>query len=263
MLQAFVVTLREGLEVFPIVVISLAYLRKTGRGQPDSSGALGHPGVDLSALPRACFSPGRPIRPSGEGIPALVAAALVGSLIVHMWKAGRHLKRNIEGRLQAASSNNRERGRDRRLPRRLRLHLAHDHARGHGNRAPDERAALPGPFGRHHRRRGRRHARGRLHRLALDPRRSPRQPRPVFSGHRGLPPVFVVQLVIYGVHESTDRLQAHNFPNSQPCNAPPSPTAPTASTARTPTYLLIVLPLGWLAVANVFKRGTPQRSQAA
>ena len=30
-LQAFVVTLREGLEAFLIVAISLAYLRKTGR----------------------------------------------------------------------------------------------------------------------------------------------------------------------------------------------------------------------------------------
>ena len=31
MLQAFVITLREGLEAFLIVAISLAYLRKTGR----------------------------------------------------------------------------------------------------------------------------------------------------------------------------------------------------------------------------------------
>ena len=33
MLQAFVITLREGLEAFLIVAISLAYLRKTGRQQ--------------------------------------------------------------------------------------------------------------------------------------------------------------------------------------------------------------------------------------
>ena len=31
MLQAFVITLREGLEAFLIVAISLAYLRKSGR----------------------------------------------------------------------------------------------------------------------------------------------------------------------------------------------------------------------------------------
>ena len=31
MLEAFVITLREGLEAFLIVALSLAYLRKTGR----------------------------------------------------------------------------------------------------------------------------------------------------------------------------------------------------------------------------------------
>ena len=33
MLQAFVITLREGLEAFLIIAISLAYLRKSGRHQ--------------------------------------------------------------------------------------------------------------------------------------------------------------------------------------------------------------------------------------
>ena len=33
MLQAFVITLREGLEAFLIVAISLAYLRKSGQHQ--------------------------------------------------------------------------------------------------------------------------------------------------------------------------------------------------------------------------------------
>ena len=41
MVQAFVVTLREGLEAFLIVAISLAYLRKSGRLElvPSEAGA--------------------------------------------------------------------------------------------------------------------------------------------------------------------------------------------------------------------------------
>ena len=46
MLQAFVITLREGLEAFLIVAISLAYLRKTGRPGLVSGGALGNWRVD-------------------------------------------------------------------------------------------------------------------------------------------------------------------------------------------------------------------------
>ena len=41
MLQAFVITLREGLEAFLIVAISLAYLRKSGRRE-------GRPGITIS-----------------------------------------------------------------------------------------------------------------------------------------------------------------------------------------------------------------------
>ena len=44
MLQAFVITLREGLEAFLIVAISLAYLRKSGRARADQGRPLGHRG---------------------------------------------------------------------------------------------------------------------------------------------------------------------------------------------------------------------------
>ena len=42
MIQAFVITLREGIEAFLIVAISLAYLKKTGRRRcsPRFTGAL-------------------------------------------------------------------------------------------------------------------------------------------------------------------------------------------------------------------------------
>src|SRR5206468_50343 len=47
MLQAFVITLREGLEAFLIVAISLAYLRKSGR---DELVPAVHWGIGLSVL---------------------------------------------------------------------------------------------------------------------------------------------------------------------------------------------------------------------
>ena len=47
MLQAFVITLREGLEAFLIIAISLAYLRKSGRYQLVSAV---HWGIGISVL---------------------------------------------------------------------------------------------------------------------------------------------------------------------------------------------------------------------
>ena len=53
MLQAFVITLREGLEAFLIVAISLAYLRKSGRAELTRAvhlGIVGDPDADLDRL---------------------------------------------------------------------------------------------------------------------------------------------------------------------------------------------------------------------
>ena len=47
MLQAFVITLREGLEAFLIIAISLAYLRKSGRRELIPAV---HWGIGLSVL---------------------------------------------------------------------------------------------------------------------------------------------------------------------------------------------------------------------
>ena len=80
MLQAFVITLREGLEAFLIVAISLAYLRKTGRSALIPAV---HWGIAVSVL----LSIGAGVllaqaanQALWEGILALVAAVLVASL---------------------------------------------------------------------------------------------------------------------------------------------------------------------------------------
>src|SRR5436853_7194513 len=103
MIQSFVITLREGLEAFLIVAISLAYLKKTGRRSlvPAIHWGIGT-SVLLSAGAGLLLSRARN-QSLWEGVLALVAAVLVASLTVHMWRAGRHMKRDIEGRLEASS----------------------------------------------------------------------------------------------------------------------------------------------------------------
>src|SRR5438128_2112862 len=100
MLQSFVITLREGLEAFLIVAISLAYLKKTGRHH------LAH-AVRLGILISVVVSVGAGVlldrarnQSLWEAVLALVAAVSVTTLIVHMWRTGKRIKKQIEGRLE-------------------------------------------------------------------------------------------------------------------------------------------------------------------
>ena len=258
MLQAFVVTLREGLEAFLIVAISLAYLRKTGRhslipavhwGIATSIAVSIGAGVLLaSAANQALW----------EGILALVAAVLVASLIVHMWRAGRHMKKNIEGRLEQSSSKiglaaslgvfaftllmiTRE-GMETALLMNALLFQVRSVDIISGAVAGTIFAAfiawLWTRYG---------------HRVNL---------ARFFQVTAVFLLVFVVQLVIYGVHELTE---ANIFPGSQPWHDATEPYGPDGIYGQYLTYLLVVLPLGWLALSNFFGR-TPSaahRSQTA
>jgi high-affinity iron transporter len=104
MLQAFVITLREGLEAFLIVAISLAYLKKTGRRSLIPAVHWGIAGsVALSVVAGMLFARAAN-QALWEGVLALVAAVLVASLTVHMWRAGKRMKRDIETRLAVSSA---------------------------------------------------------------------------------------------------------------------------------------------------------------
>ena len=100
MLQAFIVTLREGVEAALIVAITLAYLTKIGR--PDLrktvyaalvSAFVGSIGAAV-VLSRTRWN-----EDVFEGWIMLVAAFFVVSMIVFMLSAGRKLKGQIEGKL--------------------------------------------------------------------------------------------------------------------------------------------------------------------
>jgi high-affinity iron transporter len=73
--------------------------------------------------------------------------------------------------------------------------------------------------------------------------------------------VFVVQLLIYGFHELAE---ANVLPNSQSLHDATEAYGPDGIYGQYLTYLLIVLPLGWLAVSSLLYRNqTPQRSMTA
>src|SRR5262249_25903366 len=101
--QAFVITLREGLEAFLIVAISLAYLRKRGR---DELTKAVHWGI-VVAVAASAFGGYLLYNAANQewlgGPLALVAAVSVTTLTVHMWRAGRRMKGGIEGHLRSSA----------------------------------------------------------------------------------------------------------------------------------------------------------------
>ena len=103
MLQAFVITFREGIEAFLIVAISLSYLRKTGR---EGLRAPVYWGIACSVLTSAAagylFSLASN-QAFWEGTLAVLASVLVGTLVVHMWRSARALGSRIHNSLVRAT----------------------------------------------------------------------------------------------------------------------------------------------------------------
>jgi high-affinity iron transporter len=101
--QALVITLREGFEAFLIVAISLAYLKKSGRLALTRAVHYGVAiAVGLSLIGGYLLFHAAN-QEWLDGPLAMVAAVSVTWMIVHMWRAGRRMKGDIEGRLQTSS----------------------------------------------------------------------------------------------------------------------------------------------------------------
>jgi high-affinity iron transporter len=74
--------------------------------------------------------------------------------------------------------------------------------------------------------------------------------------------VFVVQLLIYGFHELTE---ANIFPYSEPLHNATEPYGPDGIYGKYLSYGLVILPMAWLIVAGLFgdkKGGTPVQQPA-
>ena len=255
MLQAFVITLREGLEAFLIVAISLAYLRKTGRR------AL-IPAIHWGIATSIALSIGAGFllakahnQSLWEGILGIAAALMVASLTVHMWRAGRHMKKDIEGKLAASSAKTgrgafwgvfvftllmitREGMETAMLMNALLFQVkALSIAAGAmgGTVVAAFIAFLWSRYG---------------HRVNL---------ARFFQVTAIFLLVFVVQLLIYGFHELAE---AHVLPNSEALHWATEPYGPDGMYGHYLTYLLVALPLGWLALSSIFGKHQGPRSQA-
>jgi high-affinity iron transporter len=103
MFAPLVIVFREGFEAFLTVAIILAYLRKTGR---DWLRPAVYWGIATSIA--ASFGLGLLLasvnKPLWEAVLGLVAAVLVATFVIQVWRTAPHMKRDMEVRLAAASS---------------------------------------------------------------------------------------------------------------------------------------------------------------
>ena len=107
MINALIIVFREGFEAFLTVAIIFAYLRKTGRNWLRPAVWWG---IAVSVV--TSFALGwllqRVNQPLWEGVLAFVAALLVASFVVHIWRVAPHMKRDMEAKLeQHATSGSR------------------------------------------------------------------------------------------------------------------------------------------------------------
>jgi high-affinity iron transporter len=99
MLQALLVTFREGIEAFLIVGIVVAYLKKTQRAGLIRGVRIGLGISVVTCVVGAWLWLKVPNQPLWEGIAALAGALVVGGLLVQMLRTGPHIKGQIESRL--------------------------------------------------------------------------------------------------------------------------------------------------------------------
>jgi high-affinity iron transporter len=102
--QMAVVTLREGIEMFLIVAIAVAYLRKTGRYGLFSAVGWGAGSAVVVSTILGVWLAETVVTPFWSGVLALVAAALVIGMVVYMMRAAKRMSEEIGQRLEAAAS---------------------------------------------------------------------------------------------------------------------------------------------------------------
>lgn len=257
MLQAFVITLREGLEAFLIIAISLAYLRKSGRRELIPAVHWGIGVSVLLSIGAAYLFQQAANQALWEGVLAIAAAISVATLTVHMWRTARKIKGEIEGHLRESTDKtgnaawmgvflftllmiSREGMETALLMGTLLTQVQAMTILGGaiaGTLASAGIAMLWSRYG---------------HRVNLGL---------FFQVTAIFLMVFVAQLLIYGFHELTE---ANLFPNSEALHWATEPYGPDGVYGQYLTYLLVALPVGWLLFSMLAGgRQTPPRSASS
>lgn len=106
-MEAFVITLREGVEAALIIALVISYLNRTGRHELRGWVYSGL-GLAIAASVLGAFGFSRiglnPESELFEGILYAIAAVLVATLVIWMWRNSRHMKQQIEDRLETLSA---------------------------------------------------------------------------------------------------------------------------------------------------------------
>ena len=247
MLQAFVITLREGLEAFLIVAISLAYLRKSGRHELVPAVRWGIALSIAISIGGAFLFQRAANHALWEAVLTFVAAISVATLTIHMWRTARRIKKDIEGHLFSSTMKTgtaafmgvflftllmitRE-GMETALLMGTLLFVMKSMSVIIGAIAGTCAAAfvawLWSRYG---------------HRVNLGL---------FFQVTAIFLLVFVVQLLIYGFHEL---MEANILPYSEPLHWATEPYGPDGLYGKYLTYLLVMLPLGWLVVSALVSK---------
>jgi high-affinity iron transporter len=191
-----------------------------------------------------------------EAILALVAAASVATLTVHMWRTARRIKRDIEGRLQSAALKTgaaaflavfgftllmitREGMETMLLMNTLLFQVKSTSVISGAVAGTVVSAFVAWLWSRY----------GHRVNLGL-----------FFQVTSVFLMVFVVQLLIYGFHELTE---ANVLPYSEPLHWATEPYGPDGRYGKYLTYLMVALPVGWLAIATLIGRKQRQPVSAA
>jgi len=241
-----VITAREGVEAFLIVAIAAAYLRKTGRARLVPAVRWGV-AASIALSVAAGFLFARAANQAlWEGALGAAAAVLVASLTVYMLRAGKRMRSEIEAGVERGLGSGgagalgvflftvfmmtREGMETALLFASILFQVRSAEAAWGAALGLLAAAAVALLWSRH----GHRVQLGRFLQV---------------TGLFLL--VFVLQLAIYSFHELTE---AGVLPNSEALHLASEPYGPDGIYGRWLSYLLVALPLGWLAVSSLAAR---------